>query len=39
MVQEYMLTEGHLQIPCKVSIPEDSRIRRVVLGVHGFVPA
>ena len=36
MLREFMLTQGSLQIPCKVSIPEDSQIRRVVMGVHGF---
>ena len=25
-----------MQIPCKLSVPEDGQIRRVVLGVHGF---
>ena len=36
MDTEILLREGLLQIPCKVSEPEDGDIRRVVLGVHGF---
>ena len=36
MEKEIMLTRGDLEIPCKLSEPEDGRICRVVLGVHGI---
>ena len=36
MEMDYMLTEGALQIPCKVCEPVSGSIRRVVLGVHGL---
>ena len=36
MEQSFELQTGELQIPCKLSVPDDGEIRRVVLGVHGF---
>ncbi len=36
MEKTLLLTKGALEIPCKVSAPEDGDIRRVVLGVHGL---
>ncbi len=36
MEKNLLLTKGNLEIPCKVSVPEDGDIRRVVLGVHGL---
>ena len=36
MEQELLLNQGLLQIPCRLSEPEDGDIRRVVLGVHGL---
>ena len=36
MEKQFLLTQGALQIPCKLSMPEDGEIHRVVLGVHGF---
>ena len=36
MEQSFVLEKGQLHIPCKLSVPEDGQIRRVVLGVHGF---
>ncbi len=36
MEQTLLLTKGALEIPCKLSVPEDGDIRRVVLGVHGL---
>ncbi len=36
MERNLLLTKGSLEIPCKVSAPEDGDIRRVVLGVHGL---
>ena len=36
MEMEFMLTEGALQIPCKVCEPVSGNIRRIVLGVHGI---
>ena len=36
MEKEWMLPSGDLQIPCKLSVPDDGKIRRVVLGVHGL---
>ncbi len=32
----YLLTQGELEIPCKLSVPEDGQISRVILGVHGL---
>lgn len=36
MEKNVLLTPGELIIPCKVCAPDDGRISRVVLGVHGF---
>jgi len=36
MEKNFMLSEGGLQIPCKLLAPEGDAVRRVVLGVHGF---
>lgn len=36
MEQSFILTSGELKIPCILSEPDDGKIRRVVLGVHGF---
>ena len=36
MLQTFMLSAGNLNIPCKLSEPDDGQIRRVVLGVHGL---
>ena len=36
MEQEFLLTAGNLQIPCKLNRPSTGAIRRVVLGVHGL---
>ncbi len=36
MDRSFLLTKGALEIPCKLSEPEDGDIRRVVLGVHGL---
>ena len=36
MEKEILLTQGELQIPCKICEPEYGEIRRVVLGVHGI---
>lgn len=36
MVKTFDLSHGCLTIPCKLSVPDDGDIRRIVLGVHGF---
>ena len=36
MEQCFELRKGELNIPCKLSVPDDGEICRVVLGVHGF---
>lgn len=36
MEKTVMLTQGELMVPCKISAPEDGRLQRIVLGVHGF---
>ena len=36
MEKSVMLTQGELMVPCKISAPEDGRLQRIVLGVHGF---
>lgn len=36
MEKDFLLTQGQLKIPCKLSAPDCGEIRRVVLGVHGF---
>ena len=36
MEKTILLSRGKLQIPCKISQPEDCPFRRIVLGVHGF---
>ena len=36
MEKSFVLSSGDLQIPCKLRTPEESGIRRLVLGVHGF---
>ncbi len=37
MEREFLLTEGELRIPCKITEPEYGDIRRIVLGVHGIL--
>ena len=36
MEKTFTLTSGELRIPCKLLAPEDGRVRRLVLGVHGL---
>ncbi len=36
MEKTILLTQGSLEIPCKLSVPEDGDVRRIVLGVHGL---
>lgn len=36
MEKQFLLSQGELKIPCKLSEPEFGGIRRVVLGVHGL---
>lgn len=36
METSIVLSQGELQVPCKITIPDSGDIRRVVLGVHGF---
>ena len=36
MEQSFVIEKDNLQIPCKLCVPDDGEIRRVVLGVHGF---
>ena len=37
MEKTFMLTKDHLQLPCRLSVPEDGDIYRLVLGVHGII--
>ena len=36
METNLLLTQGALQIPCRITEPEDGQIKRLVLGVHGI---
>lgn len=36
MEQSFLLCQGELKIPCRLSYPDDGDIRRIVLGVHGL---
>lgn len=36
MEKTFLLNQGVLEIPCKLSVPEDADVRRVILGVHGL---
>ena len=36
MERSFLLNQGGLEIPSKLSQPDDGQIRRVVLGVHGL---
>lgn len=36
MVKEFLLSQGELRIPCKLSVPDCGQVCRVVLGVHGL---
>lgn len=36
MQTQFELSRGELRIPCTLTQPEEGRIRRVVLGVHGL---
>ena len=36
MEKELLLESGDLLVPCKISAPDNTPIRRVVLGVHGI---
>ncbi len=36
MEQTLLLSHGSLEVPCKLTVPEDGNIRRLVLGVHGL---
>lgn len=36
MQQNLILTQGEVQIACKLTQPDCGEIRRIVLGVHGF---
>ena len=36
MEKNFLLSHGELKTPCKLSAPDDGKIQRVVLGVHGF---
>lgn len=36
METTFLLSQGQLRIPCKLTEPEDGSIARVVVGVHGF---
>lgn len=36
MQTTFLLSRGQLQVPCKLTEPEDGPILRVVVGVHGF---
>ena len=36
MEESFLLSQGELKIPCRLSAPDDDNIRRVVLGVHGL---
>lgn len=36
MEKTFLLSQGDLKIPCKLSQPDSGEVRRVVLGVHGL---
>ena len=36
MEKSFILTQGELQIPCRLRHPDHGNVRRVVLGVYGF---
>ena len=36
MEKSFILSQGDLQIPCRLCHPDHGKVRRVVLGVHGF---
>ena len=36
MEKSFILTQGDLQIPCRLRHPDHGKVRRVVLGVYGF---
>jgi len=36
MDRSFLLTQGKLNIPCKLTVPDNCPLRRVVLGVHGL---
>ena len=36
MEKSFLLEEGELKIPVKITLPESGAPRRVVLGVHGL---
>lgn len=36
MEKNFTLSQGELTIPCKLQAPEESQVRRLVLGVHGL---
>ena len=36
MEKSFLLSQGGLNIPCKLSAPDQGEIRRIVLGVHGL---
>ena len=36
MEKSFLLSQGELQIPCKLSTPDYGQIQRIVLSVHGF---
>lgn len=36
MEQKILLTHGKLQIPCRITAPDDHTVSQVVLGVHGI---
>lgn len=36
MEKTLLLSHGSLEVPCRLSVPEDGDVRRIVLGVHGL---
>lgn len=36
MEQSFVLHKDNMHIPCKLSMPDDGDVQRVILGVHGF---
>ena len=36
MEKRFVITQGTMEIPCRVSAPDYGTVRRVVLGVHGL---
>ncbi len=36
MEKTFLLSQNELHIPCRLSLPDDGEIHRVVLGVHGL---